>query len=117
MRNKKEFEMQRDFVNYISLAYPKLLFTISPAGFITSTGLAMKAKAMGYRAGTPDILIFEPIADWHGLFIEFKAPGGRIQPNQEEFIALALDRKYACAFCFSVERALEVLGEYLSRKV
>jgi len=108
-----EFRIQADWVLQTQLRYPDLLFTIAPAGFIMSAGQAMKMVRLGYRAGTPDVLVFEPRGVYHGLLIEFKAPRGTISDAQREFVRLAGDRGYKCHFCFSTVEGNAVLEKYL----
>jgi hypothetical protein len=112
-RRNPEYGIQKEFVQDVQLFYPDLLFTISPAGFIMSAGMAMKMKAMGYRSGTPDILFLEPRSPYHGLLLEFKAPGKTLQPKQIEFIKLAEARGYLCRMCTSAKEALLILEVYL----
>jgi hypothetical protein len=100
-------------VTQVTLLYPDLLFTISPAGFIMSAGQAMKMMRMGYRKGTPDVLFFEPRGAFHGLLIEFKAPGGTISSDQHIFAQLAGERGYKTAFCFSTAQGIDALKGYL----
>jgi hypothetical protein len=109
-----EFRIQADWVLQTQLRYPDLLFTIAPAGFIMSAGQAMKMVRLGYRSGTPDVLVFEPRGIYHGLLIEFKAPGGTISPAQREFVRLADVRGYKTAFCFSTAQGNMVLEKYLT---
>jgi len=109
-----EFRIQADWVLQTQLRYPDLLFTIAPAGFIMSAGQAMKMVRLGYRAGTPDVLVFEPRGLYHGLLIEFKAPGGKISDAQREFVRLAELRGYKTAFCFSTVQGTDVLENYLA---
>jgi hypothetical protein len=108
-----EFRIQAAFVTMVSLAYPELLFTIAPSGFIMSVGMAMKMMRMGYRKGTPDLLFFEPRGPFHGLLIEFKAPRGTISDAQREFARLADERGYKTAFCFSTAEGITTLDKYL----
>lgn len=109
-----EFKIQSDFIRYLQLAHPELLYTISPAGFIMSAGMAMKMIRMGYRKGTLDILFFEPRGPWHGFFLEIKAPGGSLGDSQKDFMYEALLRGYSCAVSFSDKEAIDVLEAYLS---
>lgn len=108
-----EYHIQAAFIRYLDLMHPDLLYTISPAGFIMSAGQAMKMVRMGYRKGTPDVLIFEPRASRHGFFIEFKALGGKVSESQIEFLGLARDRGYHTAICYSDTEAIKALEEYL----
>lgn len=109
-----EFRIQADWVSQTQLRYPDLLFTIAPAGFIMSAGQAMKMVRLGYRKGTPDVLVLEPRGLYHGLLIEFKAPGGTISDSQRVFAREAELRGYKTAFCFSTAQGIEVLEEYLA---
>ena len=108
-----EFKIQSDFVLYVDLAYPDLFMTISPAGFIMSAGMGMKMTRMGYRKGTLDIMIFEPRGLRHGLFIEFKAPGGTVSDAQKEFIKDADKRGFMAVVCYSTSAAITILENYL----
>lgn len=114
MKKNKEYQIQVDFVNYLKLKYPDMLFTISPAGFIMSAGMAMKMIRMGYRKGTLDVLIFEPSVMWHGLFIEFKVKGGVVKVDQSDFILKATNKGYCCRVCWSTEEGIEALENYLA---
>ena len=110
----EEFKIQAAFINYVRLAHPNVLLTISPAGFIMSAGMAMKMSRMGYTKGTPDVMFFEPRGCFHGLFIEFKTPKGKTQPSQVEFITKLQARGYWCNICRSSEEGITALEEYLA---
>jgi len=70
--------------------------------------------AMGYTKGTPDVLIFEPRASWHGFLMELKAPGGETSEFQDTFLASALARGYYTAVCWSTAEAIASLERYLT---
>jgi hypothetical protein len=112
-----EYQIQSAFIRYIELMYPDMLYTISPAGFIMSPGMARKMMAMGYTKGTPDVMIFEPRGNQHGFFIEFKTPKGKTSESQDIFLASARDRNYATAVCYSTAVAIQVLESYLSHRL
>jgi len=109
-----EYRIQADFIRYVELMYPDILLTISPAGFIMSAGMAMKMMRMGYRKGTPDVMVFEPRGSYHGLLIEFKDPKGTVSETQKEFLAAADARGYKTAVCYSTNEAIRILESYLS---
>lgn len=113
MAPKNEYKIQADFVRYVELMYPDLLYTISPAGFIMSAGMAMKMMRMGYRKGTPDIMFFEPRGKWHGLLIEFKDPKGVVSETQINFLGQAKARGYWVDICRSTASAIALLDLYL----
>jgi hypothetical protein len=79
-----------------------------------SAGQAVKMVRMGYRAGTPDVMVFEPRGVYLGLFIEFKAPGGTISDSQRDFLREAGVRGYKGAFCFSTVEGITALQTYLA---
>lgn len=112
---KNEYRIQADFIRYLELMYPELLYTTSPAGFIMSAGMAMKMMRMGYRKGTPDLTIYEPRGEYHGLFIEFKDPKGVVSEEQRRFLDRASELGYATAVCYSTDEAISLLEQYLKR--
>jgi hypothetical protein len=114
MMSKPEQKLQIQVANYIQLRYPKLLWTISPVGLIISRTLGMLAVRMGYRSGTPDLIIFEPRGKFHGLFIELKWGDNTTSEEQNKFIQDALDRGYATAVCWTYEEATKTLDNYLN---
>jgi hypothetical protein len=113
---KNEYAIQSAFIRYLELMYPDLLYTISPAGFIMSAGMAMKMVRMGYRKGTPDVMIFEPRGAWHGMMIEFKDPKGVVSEAQKEFLVQAGRRGYRSAVCYSTAAAIALIEQYLLAK-
>ena len=114
MAPKNEYRIQADFIRYLELMYPDLLYTISPAGFVMSAGMAMKMMRMGYRKGTPDLTIFAPRGEWHGLFIEFKDHGGVVSDSQRKFLDQAFDLGYYTTVCYDTGAAIAVLERYLN---
>lgn len=79
-------------------------------------------KAMGVKAGVPDL--FLPVAggcmnidtypEYHGLFIEMKAEGGRLSAAQRQWLDRLRGQEYACAVCHGAEEAEKVIEEYLN---
>jgi hypothetical protein len=112
--SKPEQKIQIAFANYLRLKYPDLLWTISPAGMLTRPAIGILAVRMGYKKGTPDILIFEPRGIFHGLLIELKAAEGKVSDDQTIFIAKAHLLRYATAVCWSYEEAIETVDNYMS---
>jgi hypothetical protein len=110
---KPEYELQCKVAQWLMLEYPKILFTIAPAGFITSAGIGMKAKRMGYRSGTPDILIFKPSGMFHGMFLELKCGKNDVSDAQKEFLEIAQGLNYYCCVAWDFETAKLNLTSYL----
>jgi hypothetical protein len=115
-----EEEYQISVANYLRSKYPMVLFTISPALFIKSMFMAKRIKAMGYRAGTPDLMIFEQRGDYHGLFIEMKTPEtyfckkGKVSTEQVAIQGILLTKGYQCVVCYGSEEAIKVIDDYMN---
>ena len=92
LKKRTEKDLQKDVAIWFKTQYPKALWTISPAGIRLPVWIGAVFKAMGYRKGTPDMLIFEPRGYFHGALIELKMPGGTISPDQKEFRDKASER-------------------------
>lgn len=73
MTNWEDAE-QIEVVLHLKSKYPAVRFTISPVSLINNKVGGSRAQRLGYSAGTPDLMIFEPRGGRHGLFIEMKAP-------------------------------------------
>ena len=71
-------------------------------------------KAAGMRPGVPDVFLAVGHNHLHGLFLEFKKPGGRTSEEQDMFIGFAINRGYACKIVSSVDDAAFAVEEYLS---
>ena len=64
-------------------------------------------KAMGVKAGVPDLFLPVPMVlqsqeraqNTHGLYIEMKAQGGRLQPSQKEWLQKLRSMGYCCRAC------------------
>lgn len=70
-------------------------------------------KGMGVRAGWPDLQLAIPRGDKHGLFIELKAPDGRISDAQKELIPLIEAQGYAVTIAWSFDEAVGAICNYL----
>ena len=109
---------QRLVIKYLREKYPGALYTIAPNGMKLPMSVAMKLKAMGYRAGTPDILILEPKGKYHGLLVEMKIQkGGKVSPEQTRFIEDAQTRGYYAVVCCGAQIAIHVIDAYMEGKL
>lgn len=94
--------------------YPyNLIFSIENEG-IKSPQAGARAKAMGKRAGIPDLFLPYASGKYHGLFIEMKAHGGRVSAPQKIVLTELAKEGYFCVVCFGVEEAIEILKKYVS---
>jgi hypothetical protein len=76
---------------------------------------AINMKRMGYVAGTPDLLVFEPRARYSGLMIEMKGPKGKVSPAQAEFIEALGKRGYKAVVCFGFQSAQREIDAYFKQ--
>ena len=75
--------------------------------------IAQKLKREGVKRGTPDIFLPCARGGSHGLFIEMKAPDGRVSPDQAGVHKLLWEEGYAVIVCYSLEGAITLITWYL----
>ena len=95
--------------------YPELdlLFHI-PNGGKRGKSEAARFKAMGVKAGVPDLLLPVPRGGFHGLFIELKAPNGVKSSNQDKWLKALSAQGYSVHLCYGWEEASAVILDYLN---
>ena len=93
----------------------RLLFAI-PNGGARNIVVAGKLKAEGVKAGVPDLFLPAPRGVYHGLFIELKAPKGKVQANQKEWLAALGLQGYRSVVCYGWEEAKDTIMQYLAPK-
>jgi hypothetical protein len=71
-------------------------------------------KAQGVRSGVPDICLPVARGSSHGLYIELKAAGGRVQDTQRVWLEELTRQGYKAAVCYGFEEAKECIIGYLS---
>jgi hypothetical protein len=111
----EEYHEHCAVVEYLLRQYPDTLLTIAPNGIKLTMMQAVRFKRMGYSAGTPDILIFEPKGKWHGLLIEMKREkGGQVSEHQKEWLQKANDRRYYAVVCKGFTEAKNMIDDYMN---
>ena len=76
---------------------------------------AIRLKETGYKKGFPDLFIYEPRGDHHGLAIELKKDsGGRVSPSQKEWQHALEMRGYKATVAKGFDEAVKVLELYLN---
>jgi hypothetical protein len=113
MKNEEAL-IQEAVINYINAQYPRLLYCASAGGVRTSMKQAVKMKKTGYVKGFPDIFIYEPRKEWHGLAIEMKTAKGVVSQSQKEWRKNLDQRNYMAFVCRSFDEAKIVIDEYLA---
>lgn len=110
-----EYQEQCLVINWFRLQYKdyaNYLFSI-PNGGKRHIIEAVKFKRSGVISGVPDLFLMIPKNGFHGLFIEMKIQGGKLQPNQKEFLKLANALEYKAVVCYGFEEAKKVISDYL----
>ena len=74
---------------------------------------AQKLKREGVKRGIPDIFLPCARGGSHGLFIEMKAPDGKLSPDQASVHKLHWEEGYAVIVCYSLESAITLITWYL----
>ena len=95
--------------------YPELaLIHAIPNGGSRHPAEAKNLKAQGVKAGVPDICLPVPRGGCHGLYIELKRrKGGKLSPEQEQWISELTEQGYYAAVCKGWEVAAEFIKRYL----
>lgn len=86
-----------------------------PNGGLRTVQEGVRLKMEGVQKGVPDLVL--PIArgGFHGLYLELKAAGGRTSREQDGWLAFLDDQGYRVAVAWTVERAFDILVEYLTQ--
>lgn len=92
----------------------KLLFHI-PNGGKRDAKEAARFKAMGVKAGVPDLCLPVPRGGYAGLYIEMKYGKNKTTDQQKEWIQNLTRQGYLVKVCWGGEAATAILEEYLQQ--
>ncbi len=109
-----EAQIQEQVVQYLRAQYPLVVFTATLGGLKLSVGMAMKIRRQGYETGTPDLLILEPNANYHGLAIELKSDTGKPSIEQIKKVDRLNAKGYKAVFHYSAKDAIIEIDNYMS---
>ncbi len=90
----------------------KLLFHI-PNGGKRDAREAARFKAMGVKAGVPDLCLPVPMNGFAGLYIEMKYGKNKPTDHQKEWIKALKEQGYKVTVCYSGAEATQELESYL----
>ena len=116
MRHIEE-NMQIQCVKWFNIQYPeyaKLLHS-SPNGGRRNLREAARFKAMGTKAGFPDLFLCVPNAEAHGLFVELKTPTGRQTTAQVAWQEASRKQGYEYAVCRSIDEFIICVSDYFAK--
>jgi hypothetical protein len=112
---ESESNQQEIVIKYLRLAYPDALYCASAGGMWTSDSQRIKMARTGYVKGFPDLFIYEPSGEFHGLAIEMKKEkGGTASPEQKRWQEQLRNRGYCSYICKGNEEAIKVIDEYFN---
>tara|TARA_R100001244_G_scaffold131014_1_gene103803 strand:+ start:378 stop:659 length:282 start_codon:yes stop_codon:yes gene_type:complete len=86
----------------------------SSGGVWTTWSQGKKMVATGYKAGFPDLFIYEPRNEYHGLAIELKVKGNYAKKHQKTILGKLQDRGYKTEICTGFDHTKRIIDEYLS---
>lgn len=86
----------------------------SPNGGVRNRAEGAKFKAMGVKAGYPDLIIDIAAKGFHGLRIELKKElGGKVSKVQNERLALLSKQGYKAVVCRGFDEAIKTISDYV----
>lgn len=101
-------------LRFVGLTVPDLdLIHAIPNGGLRTKLEAVRLKNEGVLPGVPDL--FLPVArnGYHGLYLEFKKPGGVLSPDQLKIIPRLQAQGYRVGVWYSANNALAEIMEYM----
>jgi hypothetical protein len=108
-----EHQTQVAVITWFRMQYPKLIMFAIPNGGVRNIVTAVKLKSEGVLAGVADLFLMKANTKYHGLFIEMKAPKGKVSDQQKYFIEQAKAQGYAACVCFGFDEAQAAINNYL----
>lgn len=116
MRHMEE-DLQQNCVTWFRLQYPEefKLLHHSPNGGRRTAREGGRFKAMGTKAGFPDLALLIPRGGCHGLFVELKTDKGTQTASQKEWEALLESQGYEYRVCRSFGEFSKTVTDYLQR--
>ncbi|MBD5536879.1 MAG: VRR-NUC domain-containing protein [Lachnospiraceae bacterium] len=103
-----------DWANWNAGRFPELqlLFHV-PNGGKRNVAEAARLKAMGVKAGVPDLCLPVPMNGFAGLYIEMKYGKNRTTKEQEKWIEALRQQGYKVVVCYGGVAATKELESYL----
>ncbi len=100
--------------DYNKSKYPELeLLYHVPNGGKRDAVTARALKRQGVKAGVPDLVLPVARCGYHGLYIELKAPGGKLEQSQIDYLQKTAQQGYLTLICVGWQSAVQTLSLYL----
>ena len=126
MKNQPEYILQCQIAEFLRRQYPRVRFLSDVRAALKLT-IPQQVRAKKIQAddfACPDMMIFQPSGDWHGMFLELKAESpyrrdGRLKTDdhlerQHKSITILADLGYHADFYWTFEQAEKAIREYLN---
>lgn len=124
-----EAELQKQVAIYLRMQYPDVIFHSDFGSGVKLSPWQARMQKMqnGGRRAWPDMMIAEPIGNYHGLFIELKREGSRLKKQNGEWASSHIaeqnimlnelsNKGYKAEFAIGFEQALDLIDDYLGGK-
>lgn len=106
-----------DWANWSTGRFPELaLLHHIPNGGKRNAAEAARFKAMGVKAGVPDLFLPVPKGGFAGLYIEMKYGKNKTTEKQKWWIEALKRQGYKVLVCYGSLEATEKLEEYLQEE-
>lgn len=120
-RASPEEDLHKACIEWVGLQkrrYPLLHWLVHvPNGGKRPKGEAGKLKAMGTKAGFPDLLLPRRNLQWQGLVIELKSDTGRVSKDQAEWLEAFKADGYLVGVARTLEQFQELVLRYLKGRM
>ena len=115
MENHSESWHQKQLIQWVKqFSWGQFLFHI-PNETTGGPGWISRNSQMGCRSGVPDLMLPIPMHGYHGLFIEMKRAGGRLDVTQRKWISALAGFGYLAICCHGWEEARDALQRYMEK--
>lgn len=118
-RKRPEEKMYVEFCREFAFRFPKyikFLYRHEHGGYVISKAEAGRRKKTCLKGGIADYGFHLCRGKYGALWIEFKVPGGKQQPNQKEFEEIITEGGDKYVLCYSAEEGIKAIKDYLSDK-
>jgi len=76
-------------------------------------GWIVRNSQLGCKKGVPDLMLPIPMHGYHGMFIEMKKTGGRLDGTQRKWLNALTQLGYYAICCHGWEEARDALSGYM----
>ncbi len=110
-----EHDLQVACVKWLKTTYPDVVYCSTQGGIDQSNTSRIRMCAAGYVKGIPDLMIYTPAAEYHGLGIELKVGNNVPSEWQYAWKEKLKQCKWDHAFVYSLSEFIDVVTFYFGR--